>query len=174
MTKSVTSPSRKIIPFEALQLWRKTLGPEAMPLVATNGCFDLLHGGHAALLAEAKRLGATLLVGVTSDAGIRLLKGYGRPILPEADRVQLLSSLSSVSAVTVFPHADATEFLRRAEPSLYVKGGDYAIETINQDERRLLEAMRVPIKFIPIEIASSSSQLIKRVLETQGSSQLVR
>ena len=105
----------------------------------TNGCFDLLHVGHVTYLEAARNLGDCLLVGVNGDAGVRELKGTGRPINVEQDRAAVLAALQSVDALSIFPEATATRFLRLAEPDIYVKGGDYTLETLNQEERRAVE-----------------------------------
>lgn len=155
--------SSKIIAFEDLAAWRGSLERNRLPLVATNGCFDILHVGHAQTLAGARGLGAALLVGITGDAGVRLLKGMGRPVVGEQDRAELIAALEAVDFVCVFPQADAVEFLRRAQPNVYVKGGGYSLETINQDERELLTAMRARIEFLPLRGGRSSSWVIEKL-----------
>ena len=90
-------------------------------------------------LQAARGQGDALLVGVTSDAGVRALKGPGRPVNNERDRAGVLAGLESVDAVIVFSEPDARAFLQAARPDIYAKGGDYTLDTINQDERRLLE-----------------------------------
>jgi D-glycero-beta-D-manno-heptose 1-phosphate adenylyltransferase len=101
------------------------------PIVFTNGVFDILHRGHVAYLAEARALGASLVVGVNSDASARLLgKGPNRPLNAEADRAAVLAALESVSLVTLFDEATPLALLQQVRPQLYVKGGDYDIETL--------------------------------------------
>ncbi|MEP6851598.1 MAG: D-glycero-beta-D-manno-heptose 1-phosphate adenylyltransferase [bacterium] len=94
-------------------------------VVATGGCFDLLHAGHVATLEAARALGDCLVVCLNSDASIRRLKGPGRPLQNQADRVRLLAALRYVDAVTVFDEDVPNEVLRRVRPDLWVKGGDY-------------------------------------------------
>ena len=130
----------KIIPYDQLAAWRKTMRASGKKLVVTNGCFDLLHLGHVTYLEAARNQGDALLVGVNGDATVRQLKGEGRPINNENDRAVVLAALQSVDAVCVFTEFDATRFLSLAEPDVYVKGGDYTIDTINQPERRLVES----------------------------------
>jgi len=110
-------------------------------IVFTNGCFDLLHLGHVVYLEAARALGDCLLVGLNSDWSVRSLKGPTRPIHPEQDRAGVLAALASVDAVCIFPDLDALHFLGVARPDVYAKGGDYTIDTINQPERRLVEAI---------------------------------
>jgi rfaE bifunctional protein nucleotidyltransferase chain/domain len=129
----------------------------------TNGCFDLLHLGHVAYLQQARAQGDALLVGVTSDASVRALKGPGRPLNSEQDRAGVLAALASVDAVHVFPELDARAFLQSVRPDVYVKGGDYTLDTINQDERRLLEQLGVKILILPAVPGKSTSALLQKM-----------
>lgn len=131
----------KILTRDQLPAWRAALRQAGRKLVATNGCFDLLHLGHVTYLQAARQAGDALLVGVNADATVRRLKGPGRPINPEAARAAVLAALESVDAVYIFPEPDARSFLELVQPDLYAKGGDYTLETINQDERRLVERL---------------------------------
>src|SRR5690242_4025194 len=96
----------KILPAEKLSRWRERLRAQKKKLVVTNGCFDLLHAGHVTYLQEARNLGDALLVGVTSDANVRQLKGAGRPLNSEQDRAAALAALQAVDAVFIFPEFD--------------------------------------------------------------------
>lgn len=101
------------------------------PLVFTNGVFDLLHRGHVSYLAQARALGASLVIGLNSDASARGLgKGPDRPLNAEADRAAVLAALESVNLVTLFDEATPVELLRLVRPDIYVKGGDYDMETL--------------------------------------------
>ncbi len=95
-------------------------------VVATGGCFDLLHAGHVATLRAARRLGDCLVVCLNSDASVRRLKGPSRPLVPAADRARVLEALECVDAVLVFDEDTPAEALRRIRPHLWAKGGDYA------------------------------------------------
>jgi rfaE bifunctional protein nucleotidyltransferase chain/domain len=130
----------KILSLDALPAWRTAQRDAGRRVVATNGCFDLLHAGHVNYLEAARNLGDCLLVGLNSDASVRALKGAGRPVNSEHDRAVVLAALAAVDAVVVFPEANALDLLRRARPDIYAKGGDYTIETINQEERRFVES----------------------------------
>ena len=103
-------------------------------MVATNGCFDLLHVGHVRFLQEAKKRGDLLIVGVNGDRSVRELKGEGRPVNGEADRAEVVVGLGCVDAVVIFPDKRATEFLRAVRPEVYVKGGDYQADQLDKDE----------------------------------------
>jgi rfaE bifunctional protein nucleotidyltransferase chain/domain len=95
-------------------------------VVATGGCFDLLHAGHIATLEAARRLGDCLVVLVNSDASVRRLKGPARPLVPVADRVRVLEALECVDAVLVFDEDTPVEAIRKVRPHVWAKGGDYA------------------------------------------------
>lgn len=155
----------KMVRYEELTTWRAALGGERTPVVATNGCFDILHPGHLFLLERARTLGQTLIVGVTSDAGVRALKGPARPALPEKDRVLMLCSLECVTHVCLFPEVNAIGFLQKCRPDVYVKGGDYTLETINQEERRMLEAAGARIEILPKFGDQSSSKILRKIEE---------
>jgi len=95
-------------------------------VVFTNGCFDLLHVGHLRSLEAARRLGDRLVVGVNSDAGVRRLKGAGRPVVPARQRAELLAALACVDWVVVFPEATPLALIRALRPDCLAKGGDWA------------------------------------------------
>jgi rfaE bifunctional protein nucleotidyltransferase chain/domain len=132
-------------------------------LVATNGCFDLLHVGHVRYLAAARRLGDALFVGLNSDDSVCELKGPGRPINNERDRAEVLAALESVDFVSIFPEMRAANFLKAAAPTIYVKGGDYSPESLDAEERRVLEEIGAEIRIIPFEKGYSTSALIERL-----------
>jgi D-beta-D-heptose 7-phosphate kinase/D-beta-D-heptose 1-phosphate adenosyltransferase len=99
-------------------------------VVFTNGCFDLLHAGHVSYLEAAARLGDVLVVGLNSDASVRRLKGWERPVIPEASRAALLAALACVDHVVVFEDDTPHELLRRLRPDILVKGGTYTVEEV--------------------------------------------
>ena len=154
---------KKILAAADLARWREELRRAGKKLVVTNGCFDILHLGHVTYLEHARQQGDALLVGVTNDAGVRALKGAGRPLNGAEDRAAVLAALESVDAVHVFPELDARAFLRAAKPDVYAKGGDYTLETINQDERHLLEGMGVKIAILPVVPGKSTSALLEKI-----------
>lgn len=122
--------STKIVDIETLIHVLHNAREQKKTVVFTNGCFDILHRGHASYLQEAKRLGDILVVGVNSDDSVRRLKGETRPINNEFDRCSLLSSLESVDYVTVFGEDTPYELIKRIAPDILVKGGDYTVETV--------------------------------------------
>ncbi len=155
--------TEKILTASTLGPWRDNLRRTGRKLVVTNGCFDVLHLGHVTYLQQARDQGDALLVGVTSDAGVRSLKGPGRPLNSENDRAGVLAALEAVDAVRIFSELDARAFLQAASPDIYVKGGDYTIDTINQDERRLLEKLGVKIVILPAVPGKSTSALVQKM-----------
>jgi rfaE bifunctional protein nucleotidyltransferase chain/domain len=153
----------KIIAWDQLPQWRKEVRDRGQRLVGTNGCFDLLHLGHVTYLEAARNQGDLLLVGVNSDEAVRGLKGPGRPVNHEADRAAVVAALESVSAVCIFREVTAERFLSAAQPDVYVKGGDYTLETMNQNERRIVEQSGGRILLLPLVEGRSTTNVLRRV-----------
>ena len=125
--------------------------------------FDLLHLGHVTYLENARNFGDALLLGVNGDAGVRELKGPTRPVNSEGDRAGVLAALESITAVCIFPEKTATNFLAAAQPDIYVKGGDYTLETLNQDERRAVESAGGKIMLVPFVPEKSTTSLLEKI-----------
>ena len=155
----------KIITFDRLPAWRQARRDEGKTIVVTNGCFDLLHAGHVTYLAEAASHGDLLLVGVNDDAGVKELKGDSRPLNPEQDRALVLAGLESVGAACVFHGSTATEFLKHAQPDVYVKGGDYTVETLNAEERSVVRSANGKFVFIPFLEGRSTTNIVNKMSE---------
>lgn len=153
----------KIVSLEQLQQRVKDLRGAGKKIVATNGCFDLLHVGHVRYLKEARALGDALIVGVNGDESVRALKGSARPINNQNDRAEIVAGLESVDLVTIFPEMRATRFLELAAPDVYVKGGDYKTETLDSEERALLKRIGAKIEILPLQNGYSTSELIGRL-----------
>jgi rfaE bifunctional protein nucleotidyltransferase chain/domain len=140
--------ARKIVSREQLGRAAAAL---ARPLVLTNGVFDILHRGHVTYLEQARALGAALVVAVNSDNSVRQLgKGPDRPINPDADRAWVLAALQSVDLVTIFDEQVPLPVLELVRPDIYVKGGDYDMERI--EEARLVRSwggMALALPFVP-------------------------
>lgn len=120
----------KIIEQKDLNYIVNTLKAAGKRIVFTNGCFDVLHAGHVRYLAEAKKLGDILFVGLNSDASVRCLKGPERPVNPEEDRVEVVSALTAVDFVVVFQEQTAEKLVAQIQPHVYVKGGDYEVKSL--------------------------------------------
>jgi len=153
----------KIINRDQLADWRKNLRLSGKKLVVTNGCFDILHLGHISYLENARHLGDALLIGVNSDAAVGGLKGPGRPVNSEVDRALVLAALESVDGVSIFSEKTATNFLMAAQPDIYVKGGDYTLETLNQEERRAVETAGGKIVLVPFVPGKSTTGLLEKI-----------
>jgi rfaE bifunctional protein nucleotidyltransferase chain/domain len=106
------------------------LRAEGKRIVLANGCFDLLHVGHVRYLRAARRLGDVLFVGVNSDAAVRRLKGPGRPLVPAAERAEIVAALAGVDHVVIFDEDTADRLLERLRPHVHAKGTDYTPEAV--------------------------------------------
>ena len=132
------------------------------PLVFTNGVFDVLHTGHVLYLEAARQLGAALLVAVNTDASVRRLgKGADRPLNRESDRALVVAALASVSVVTLFDEDTPCELMQRCRPEVYVKGGDYDIETLRETE--LVRSWGGRAAAIPFVDGYSTTALLQRL-----------
>jgi rfaE bifunctional protein nucleotidyltransferase chain/domain len=153
----------KIISLAQIARESQRLREAGKRIVATNGCFDILHVGHVRYLAAARQLGDALIVGLNGDQSVRELKGEGRPLNNELDRAEILAALESIDYVVIFPQVRATKFLIAAQPAVYVKGGDYKPETLDPDELEILDKLEARIELIPFERGYSTSALIKKL-----------
>jgi len=153
----------KLISWADLPAWRAGVRARGKRLVVTNGCFDLLHLGHVTYLEAARNLGDLLLIGVSGDDSVRQLKGANRPLNDEQDRAAVLAALESVSGVCIFAEKRATRFLTLAQPDIYVKGGDYTLETLDQEERRTVEQAGGKIVLIPFVPGKSTTALLEKI-----------
>jgi rfaE bifunctional protein nucleotidyltransferase chain/domain len=132
------------------------------PMVFTNGVFDILHRGHASYLAQARELGASLVVGVNSDASVKMLgKGDDRPINTEADRQALLAALASVDVVALFTEQTPVQLIEKIRPDIYVKGGDYEIDTL--PETRVVKMWGGKAVAIPFIYERSTTTLLGKI-----------
>ena len=153
----------KIIAWDELPEWRQRFRATGKQLVVTNGCFDLLHLGHVTYLETARNFGDALLLGVNGDEAVRGLKGAGRPVNSQGDRAAVLAALQSVDGVCIFTDTAATKFLTAAQPDIYVKGGDYTLETLNQDERRAVESAGGKIVLVSFVPGKSTTGLLEKI-----------
>ena len=137
--------------------------------VFTNGCFDLLHLGHIRYLQQARVLGDFLILGLNNDDSVRLLKGPGRPLVPERERAEILAALSCIDYVTIFGEPTAGPLVALLQPAIYVKGGDYASEQGGvPDAKRLPETKVVQayggiVRLIPYLPHHSTTELIEEI-----------
>ncbi|MBR90428.1 MAG: ADP-heptose synthase [Verrucomicrobiales bacterium] len=153
----------KILSADSLPAWREALRAQGKPLAATNGCFDILHAGHVNYLAAAREQADALLVGLNSDHSVQALKGEGRPVQTEADRALVLAALESVDGVCIFNETRATQFLKVAQPDVYVKGGDYTVDELPAEERAVVDAGGGSIVVLGHVPGQSSTGLANRI-----------
>jgi len=153
-----------VVRLDEVAAYRAQLRREGRRVVATNGCFDLLHVGHLRYLTEARAFGDFLWVGLNGDTSVRELKGPGRPLVPEADRAELLAAWRVVDAVTIFPEVRATSFLRAVQPDIYVKGGDYTAESLNPEEAEALRECGARIEIVHLVPGKSTTSLVKKMM----------
>mgnify|MGYP000031665905 CR=1 FL=1 len=133
---------------------------EGLQVAWTNGCFDLLHRGHLATLNCARRSADALIVGLNTDSSVRRLKGDGRPIVPEAERAELLAALRSVDLVVMLDDDEPSSLLDRLRPDVYVKGADYMDRMIEMPETGVVERYGGRIVFAPLVEGISTSERI--------------
>lgn len=134
-------------------------------IVVVNGCFDILHIGHIRLLGFARSFGGRVIVGINSDASITRLKGSQRPINNEQIRKEFLLSLKYVDDVIVFDEDNALNFLKITRPDIWVKGGDYDLNKVNQVEREFLQSIGCQIKFAPFVENFSTTNIINKIAQ---------
>ncbi|MGH2457526.1 MAG: adenylyltransferase/cytidyltransferase family protein [Chloroflexota bacterium] len=135
---------------------------DGQTVVLTNGCFDLLHVGHIRYLQQARSIGH-LIVALNSDASTRTLKGASRPIVPEAERAEVLASLRCVDLVTIFDEPTAETILDALKPDVYVKGGDYGPTGHPLPEAAVAQRIGARVVLIPLVAGHSTSALVDRV-----------
>lgn len=154
---------RKTYEVEELQVIVERYSKKGESMVFTNGCFDLLHVGHTRYLERARERGHGLIVGLNSDSSVRTLKGEHRPIIPQEERAEILSSLEVVDYVVLFYEKTASRILSLLKPPIYVKGGNYTMEELPEAKTVQGYGGRIVIER-EIE-GSSTTEIIKRILK---------
>jgi len=139
------------------------LKKQGKKIVFTNGCFDLLHLGHVKYLQQSRALGDVLILALNSDASVRELKGPSRPLVPENERAEILSALECVDFVVIFNEKRVNRAFEAVKPQIYVKGGDYTIDTLDQDERRMIEKSGAEIHIIKKIGNYSTTNIINKI-----------
>lgn len=155
------TPQTKVLPLKQLVKIVQALKKQHKKIVFTNGCFDILHKGHIALLNEAGKSGDVLIVGVNSDKSIRALKGAGRPINTLNDRIAVLSGLQSVHYLVSFDEHSAEHLISSLQPDIFVKGGNYTPHTL--PEMPVLKRLQCTVKIIPYIEDFSTREIIDRI-----------
>jgi D-glycero-beta-D-manno-heptose 1-phosphate adenylyltransferase len=153
----------QVLTLEAVRAWRADQARAGRSVVFTNGVFDLLHVGHVRYLQAARALGDALVVGLNSDAATAALKP-GRPLVPQAERGEVLAALACVNVVVVFDGTDANDLVGALRPDVYVKGGDWGQAGGKQPpEAALVAAYGGRIAYLPYVAGHSTSALIERI-----------
>jgi rfaE bifunctional protein nucleotidyltransferase chain/domain len=153
----------KIRTLDELASERPLWSSQGRKVVWTNGCFDILHAGHARSLADAKALGDILIVGINSDESVRALKGPGRPIMPQEDRAELLAALEAVDYVTIFNEPTPVRALSMLQPDIHCKGAEYADGSRPIPERETVLAYGGEVRFLPLHRGRSTTDIIDRI-----------
>ena len=130
-------------------------------IVFTNGCFDILHVGHVRYLTAAKKLGDVLIVGLNTDASVKLLKGDARPVNKEKDRAEVLLGLKAVDYVVLFGERTAENLVAQVKPDVYVKGGDYTVEQI--PEAKIVQSYGGTVRLIDFVSGYSTTMTIEKL-----------
>jgi len=139
--------------------WRKA----GKTVAYTNGCFDLLHAGHVRTLEGAKGLADFLIVGINGDQSARRLKGPGRPIMPERERAQIIAALGCVDLVVIYPEESSLPTIQALKPEVWVKGGDYNLDTVHQEERACVESYGGRVALAEHVAGVSTSEIISQI-----------
>jgi rfaE bifunctional protein nucleotidyltransferase chain/domain len=157
------TPDSKILSREAMAAERARLRAAGVPLVFTNGAFDILHAGHATYLDWARRQGGALVVGLNSDASVRRYKGPTRPVIPQDQRARMLAALECVDYVVVFDEDEPRDLIAAILPDVLVKGADWAHYVSGRD---VVEAAGGRVVLADLVPGLSTSAVIRRILET--------
>jgi D-beta-D-heptose 7-phosphate kinase/D-beta-D-heptose 1-phosphate adenosyltransferase len=146
--------------------WREDLRASGHKLVFTNGCFDILHAGHARLLEDARLLGDALIVAINDDASVRRLKGESRPLVPDHERAEMLLALESVDRVVLFTEDTPLEAVLAIRPDVLVKGADWAEGTIVGAPE--VESWGGRVVRVPLREGVSTTTIIDRIKTKLG------
>ena len=138
-------------------------------IVFTNGCFDILHAGHVRYLEKARSFGDCLVLGLNTDASVRGNKGPSRPINSELDRAEVVGALKSVDYVVLFGEKTAETIIAKVRPDVYVKGGDYTLETL--PEAKIVQSYGGRVEFVQMVAGRSTTNVIKKIEQLQKQEQ---
>lgn len=153
----------KLLSLDKAVLRRRELRASGKTLAITNGCFDLLHAGHVHYLKQAVCQGDELWLLMNSDNSVKSLKGPSRPVQSQEYRAYVMGALSCIDAIVIFDRPRLVHEILLLEPDVYVKAGDYSIESINSEEKAALLKVGADIRFLPFLKGFSSSELMKKI-----------
>lgn len=131
-------------------------------IVFTNGCFDIIHAGHVRYLTAAKNFGDVLIVGLNTDESVRRLKGDSRPINNQDDRAEVLLGLKAVDHVIFFGEATAENLIAEVKPNVYVKGGDYTLDTL--PEAKIVQRYGGRVELVNLVAGRSTTNIVQKIL----------
>ena len=140
-----------------VEKWRKS----GEKITLSNGCFDVLHVGHVRYLRAAKELGGKLIVAVNSDDSVRMLKGEGRPHMPENERAEILAALADVDAVVIFPEPDVRQLIREIHPDIQAKGTDYTVDSV--PERDVVTELGGRVEIVGDPKEHSATEVLRKM-----------
>ena len=152
--------AKKIVSATELAAAREALAAAGKKLVFTNGCFDLLHVGHVRYLQAARALGDALVVAINGDDSVRALKGPTRPLNNQDDRAEVIAALECVDFVTIFPGVRMTPLFAAVRPQIYAKGGDYTVESLDNEERTTIQSTGAVIHILPLVPGRSTTNIL--------------
>jgi D-beta-D-heptose 7-phosphate kinase/D-beta-D-heptose 1-phosphate adenosyltransferase len=156
----------KILTWEELKKVVELRRKEGKTIVFTNGCFDILHVGHVQYLQEARKMGDLLILGLNSDASVRAIKGEKRPLVPQADRAEVVASLTTVDYVTVFDETTPLRLIEFLQPDCLVKGGDWKeASVVGQD---LVRSWGGKVVIVPLTEGASTTSIVEKILQAYG------
>ena len=150
-----------LIERNSLKKFCEDIREKGKKIVFTNGCFDILHVGHVRYLTAAKKFGDVLIVGLNTDASVKKLKGDSRPVNNEKDRAEVLLGLKAVDYVVFFGEQTAENLISEIKPDIYVKGGDYTLETL--PEAKIVQSYGGQVEFIQLVEGKSTTNIIKKL-----------
>jgi glycerol-3-phosphate cytidylyltransferase len=161
----------KTIRFDALPLWREYHRAIGSRVVATNGCFDVIHRGHVDYLQRARELGDVLIVGLNSDESANNLKKF-YPINSQEDRAFVLAGLQAVTFVVIFDDVTARNFLEAAQPTVWAKGGDYTEATLDQEELAIVKKHGGQVAIMPLVNGYSTGRTLRKMEKANAANTL--
>ncbi len=152
-----------LIPAERIEDFCAALREAGQQVVFTNGCFDILHAGHVRYLNEARAQGDCLVLGLNSDESVRRLKGPSRPVNNELDRAEVVGALESVDYVVLFGEQTAETLIAKVRPAVYVKGGDYTLDTL--PEAKIVQSYGGRVHFVQMVPGRSTTNVIRKIAQ---------
>lgn len=156
-------PAEKIVTLEEAAAFARQRQAAGQSVVFANGCFDIVHGGHVSYLNEARAEGDALIVAINSDASERAIKGEGRPVIPEAERAELIAGMEAVDRVVIFEELTVEHCLRQIRPDVHAKGTDYTAETV--PERAVADELGVRVAITGDPKTNASKQIMRTIRE---------